>query len=170
MPAVDGEEVTDLAELRELERFLIHEAALADQSRYDEWEQLLEPDMVYWVPRGLGDFDPERHVSILNDNRARIATRIRQLKTGARHAQTPVSPMRRLVSNLVARRLSPTEYEVDSNFALFEMAVQGDPRLQMWAGSMLHRLRRTPAGLRMYFKRVSLVNGDQPLPTMAFII
>ena len=39
--------------------FLYLEARLADESRYLEWEALVEDDMVYWVPRGEGDFDIE---------------------------------------------------------------------------------------------------------------
>jgi benzoate/toluate 1,2-dioxygenase beta subunit len=158
------------SELAELERFVYTEAQLADESRYDEWEALAEDDMIYWVPRGGGDFLPDRDVSLINDNRSRLATRIRQLKTGTRHSQTPVSSMRRLISNLVAVRTGANEYEVESNFALFEMQLQSLEHVTIWAGRTVHRLRRTDAGLRMHFKKVMLINGDQPVPTLAFLI
>ncbi len=163
-PSVDG------AELAELTRFVYAEAQLADESRYDDWEALAAADMIYWVPRGGGDFSPDRDVSLINDNRSRLGTRIRQLKTGTRHSQTPASSMRRLISNLVAVRVSDTEYEVESNFALFEMQLQSLDQMTIWAGRTIHRLRRDDSGLKMYFKKVMLINGDLPVPTLAFLI
>ncbi|MDO8280010.1 MAG: aromatic-ring-hydroxylating dioxygenase subunit beta [Burkholderiaceae bacterium] len=160
----------DPQELALIERFLYTEAQCADESRYDDWEALVEPDMIYWVPRGEGDFDPSRDVSIINDNRPRLATRIRQLKTGTRHSQSPVSPMRRLISNIVATRTGEGLYQVESNFALFEMRVQSTGSMTIWAGRVVHKLRRTDAGLKMYFKKVMLINGDEPVPTLAFLI
>lgn len=160
----------DAADFALIERFVYLEAQYADESRYDDWESLVDEDMVYWVPRGEGDFLPDRDVSLINDNRSRLATRIRQLKTGTRHSQSPVSQMRRLISNLVVTRVSESEYLVESNFALFEMQLQSMNSMTIWAGRTVHKLRRTDAGLKMYFKKVMLVNGDQPVPTLAFLI
>lgn len=103
------------------------------------------------------------------DNRARLATRIRQLKTGTRHSQTPVSSMRRVISNLVVSEIGKEEYLIESNFALFEMQLQSMDHLNIWAGRTIHKLRQTDGGLKMYLKKVLLVNGDKPLPTMAFL-
>ncbi|MBC5763004.1 aromatic-ring-hydroxylating dioxygenase subunit beta [Ramlibacter albus] len=161
--------VTEL-ERREIETFLYTEAQYADESRYDLWESLVEDDMVYWVPRGSGDLSPNRDVSIINDNRSRLATRIRQLKTGTRHSQTPPSEMRRLISNIVTSRLEDGQYLVESNFALFEMQLQSLDTLTIWAGRTVHRLRRREGTLRMSFKKVILVNGARPVPTLAFLI
>jgi 3-phenylpropionate/cinnamic acid dioxygenase small subunit len=158
------------AERREIEDFLTLEARLADESRYAEWEELVEPDMYYWIPRGEGDFDRDRDISITADNRSRLANRIKQLKTGARHAQVPPSPMRRLYGNVEAYLRGDGEYTVFCNFSLFEMRVQSTGHLQVWAGRMEFHLRRRDGGLRMFFKRVSLINGDQPVPSIAFIL
>jgi 3-phenylpropionate/cinnamic acid dioxygenase small subunit len=168
-PAAAREPVTG-DERAAVESFIYREAQLADESRYDEWESLVEDDMIYWVPRGAGDFSPDRDVSLINDNRSRLATRIRQLKTGTRHSQTPVSSMRRLISNIVAVRTAEGEYEVESNFALFEMQLQSLDSMTIWAGRTMHRLRRRDGALRMSFKKVMLVNGDRPVPTLAFLI
>ncbi len=168
--AVPAYEPVSESERAAIETFLYREAQLADESRYDEWESLLEDDMIYWVPRGAGEFSPDRDVSLINDNRSRLATRIRQLKTGTRHSQTPVSSMRRLLSNLVVARTGDGEYQVESNFALFEMQVQSLDRMTIWAGRTVHRLRLRDGVLRMSFKKVMLINGDRPVPTLAFLI
>jgi len=166
----DASHLDNFCEWNEIQEFLYLEARLADESRYKEWEELLDNDMIYWVPRGEGDFDPQRDVSIINDNRARLATRLRQLRTGTRHSQTPVSQMRRLLANIQPRRISETEYHVGSNFALFEMQMQSTERVVIWAGRVEHKLRRSESGLRMFFKKVVLVNGGEPIPSLAFLI
>ena len=61
----------------QIEEFLFLEARLQDEHRYDEWEALWEDDALYWVPM-KDDADPERSVSYIYDNRARLASRIRQ--------------------------------------------------------------------------------------------
>jgi 3-phenylpropionate/cinnamic acid dioxygenase small subunit len=157
---------------REIEAFLFLEARLADESRYAEWEALVTDDMHYWVPKGAADYDPSERLSYINDNRARLATRIRQLKTGLRHAQTPPSPMRRLLSSIeiLAVDEAAGTYTVASNFVVYELAVQAGAQLRVWPGRVTHRLRRIDGTLRMSQKIVELVAADVPQWNMAFLI
>ncbi len=155
---------------RDIEAFVYLEARLADESRYDEWEALVTDDMHYWVPFGPGDYEPGTRVSYINDNRARLGTRIRQLATGVHHAQDPPSSMRRVVSNIEILSAEGDEFEVGSNFVLYEHAVQATGHLRLWAGRATHCLRRTADGLRMAAKKVELVNSTSPLPNLPFII
>lgn len=157
---------------REIEAFLFHEARLADESRYEEWEALLTDDVHYWVPAAAPDYDPSSRLSYINDNRSRLATRLRQLKTGVRHAQTPPSVMRRLVSNIEVLSADDAvgAYEVGSNFVLYELAHQATGDIRVWAGRTIHRLRRIDGRLRMAAKRVELVNAAGPIPNLTFLI
>ena len=155
---------------REIEDFLFHEAMLADESRYEEWEALVTDDIHYWVPSGDGDYEPGTRMSFLNDNRTRLATRIRQLETGVRYSQVPKSPMRRMISNIQVLDIDGDEYEVASNFVLYEHAVQATGEIRVWAGRTTHRLRRTDDGLRIAAKKVELVNSTEALPNLSFII
>ena len=157
-------------ERREIEDFLYKEARLADESRYTEWEALVDDDMYYWIPRGEPNYERGKQVSITADNRNRLANRIKQLNTGNQHAQIPPSPMRRLIANLEIERRSATEFTATYNFSLFEMRVQSTGNMQVWAGRMEFHLRRTAGGLRMFYKCVALINGDQPIPSIAFIL
>jgi benzoate/toluate 1,2-dioxygenase beta subunit len=160
----------DEATRREIEDFLFHEAMLADESRYEEWEALVTDDIHYWVPSGTGDYEPGTRLSFLNDNRTRLATRIRQLATGVRYSQVPKSPMRRMISNIQVLDIDGDEYEVASNFVLYEHAVQATGDIRVWAGRTTHRLRRTDEGLRIAAKKVELVNSTEALPNLSFII
>ncbi len=159
-------------EQREIEAFLYREARLADESRYAEWEALVTDDMHYWVPAGPAEGDPAATLSYINDNRARLATRIRQLQTGSRHAQTPASVMRRLLSNIEVLGVSDdgTTYETTANFVLYELAVQSTQELRVWPGRVRHTLRRIDGELRMAGKLVELVTASQPQPNLAFIL
>lgn len=153
--------------LREVEQFLYREARLADEHDYEGWEALWADDAVYWVPAGGDDTDPERHMSIIHDNRARIATRVRQLRTGKRHAQTPVSRVRRIVSNVELLDDGGDTVLVGANFVVHESRERG---LTTWAGRYEYRLRREGDGWRMAAKTVQLVNSDRALDTLAFLI
>lgn len=157
-------------ERSEIEAFVYLEARLADESDYAGWEALLTDDMHYWVPHGKADYEPGAKMSFINDNRTRVATRIRQLRTGHRHAQTPPSPMRRVLSNLEVLERAGDDYVVAANFVLYEHAVQATHSLRVWAGRVTYGLRRTEAGLRMSRKVVELVNAADALPSLAFII
>lgn len=157
------------ADEKALTRFIYLEARLADESRYSDWEALWDDDAVYWVPRGDGEFDPERHVSHIFDNRKRIATRVRLLNTGYRYSQVPASPMRRLISNVEIDAIDDG-FEIASNFMLLEQNVQSHHRQQIWGGRSIHRVRQADAGLRLYYKKVMLVNGDEPIPNLSFLI
>lgn len=157
---------------REIEAFLHLEARLADESRYTEWEALVTDDMHYWVPKGPADHDPATQLAYINDNRTRLATRIRQLATGRRWAQTPPSPMRRLLANIEVLQAGAdgASYTVAANFVLYELAVQVTGALRIWPGRVTFRLRREDGRLRMAQKVVELVTSDMPLPNLAFIL
>jgi 3-phenylpropionate/cinnamic acid dioxygenase small subunit len=159
------------ADHRAVADFLYLEARLADEARYAEWLELWTDDGVYWVPATTDPgADPERHLSHIYDNRARIETRVKLLQTGVRHSQEPASQMRRLVSNIEVEAAADGELVAGSNFILAELAVQARRELHWWAGRVIHRLRRVDGRLRMSRKTVVLVNAAEPLPNLAFLI
>ena len=70
--------------------FLHLEARLADEGRYAEWLALWTDDAVYWVPATTDPAaDPDKHLSHIYDNRARLETRVKMLETGVRWSQAP---------------------------------------------------------------------------------
>jgi benzoate/toluate 1,2-dioxygenase subunit beta len=149
-----------------VEQFLYLEARLQDEHRYPEWEALwVTGEARYWVPMS-DDGDPKTQISYINDNRERLASRIRQLSTGRRHAQTPKSRTRRLISNIEVER-NGSELHVSSNFILVESR-RGSTNL--WGGRTLHRLIDQSSELRIREKTVLLVNNEDSIPNLAFLI
>jgi 3-phenylpropionate/cinnamic acid dioxygenase small subunit len=158
--------------VREIEAFLYLEARLADESRYEDWEALVTDDMHYWVPKGAADHDPGERLAYINDNRSRLATRIRQLATGKRFSQTPPSPLRRVLSNIEVLEADDAagSYRVAANFVLYEVVAQTTGDLRIWPGRATYRLRRVGGTLRMAQKIVELVTSQLPQPNLAFIL
>jgi len=150
--------------------FLYREARLADEARYAEWLALWTDDGIYWVPATTDPgADPDRHLSHIYDNRARLDTRVNLLRSGHRYSQEPASLMRRLVSNVEVAS-EGGELVAESNFILAELSVQAGHEMHWWAGRVTHRLRRVGDELRMSRKKVVLVNAAEPLPNLSFLI
>jgi benzoate/toluate 1,2-dioxygenase subunit beta len=155
-----------------VEQFLYREARLADEGDYDAWEALWTDDALYWVPVGGEGGDPGQQMSVIYDNRNRISTRLKQLRTGKRYAQAPPSNLRRLLSNIefLGGRGSPDgdiDLEVAANFLAIESRSRGT---HLWAGRTTYRLRRRGDDFLLAYKKVVLVDNNQPLPTLGFLI
>ena len=111
-------------------------------------------------------------MSIIFDNRNRISTRMKQVKTGKRYAQSPPSNLRRLIGNveLIGGRANPeggTDLEVSANFLALESRPRGT---HLWGGRTTYRLRRTDEGVRLAYKKVVLVDNEQAVPTLGFLV
>jgi benzoate/toluate 1,2-dioxygenase subunit beta len=111
-------------------------------------------------------------MAAIYDNRSRIATRLKQVRTGKRHAQAPPSNLRRLLSNIEflcgrANSSGGVDLEVGANFLVLESRARGD---HLWGGRVTYRLRRQDGEMRLAYKKVVLVDNDRPIPTLGFLI
>lgn len=156
-----------MSNLREFEQFIYREARLADEHDYDAWEALWTDDALYWVPAAGAMDDPERYVSVIYDNRRRISTRLTQLKTGKRYAQSPPSSLRRMISNVELLGNDGDDTTVGANFVLYESKPRG---VETWAGRVTYVVRRVGDDLKLARKTVLLVNREAALPTLGFLI
>jgi len=163
MPDVMNDALSDAA----IEKFLVREARLVDEHRYDEWLSLWSDDGVYWIPCRADDTDPLCQVSIIYDNRAKLGDRIARLKSGTVLAQDPPPQMRRVVSNIEIERKAGDEFGVESNFIL---VAARSGRQSIWCGRSAYTLRTTDGALKIARKKVLLVNSDQEMPVLQFLI
>ena len=171
LPRRDGGRLTDVVDRQAVVDFLHLEARLADEARYAEWLALWTDDAVYWVPARIdADADPERHLSHIYDNRARLDTRVAMLRTGQRYSQEPASRMRRLISNIEIEPGADGALVASANFILGELSIQARHALHLWIGRTTHPLRPIDGTLRMSHKKVVLINADEPLPNLSFLI
>jgi 3-phenylpropionate/cinnamic acid dioxygenase small subunit len=151
----------------EVSQFLYREARLQDTHDYDAWEALWTDDGIYWVPANGTDTDPERQMSLIYDNRSRIALRIRQLKTGRRHSQTPPSQLARIIANVERLDHAGADIAIACTMQIFETNLRGDT---LWAARCEYRLRPEAAAFRLAYKKVVLVNNNKPLYTISFLV
>ena len=150
-----------------VEQFLYYEADLMDEHRYDEWLELWTDDALYWVPTGRDEVDPKREISLIYDDRTRLQVRIARLKSGFAHAQEPKSRMRRLISNIVVGEETNRDILSRSNFLLVELR-RG--KQDLFAGRTIHRLRPYAGSFKLVFKKVLLVNNDESIDNLTFLI
>jgi len=156
-----------MATLRErIEDFLFHEAKLIDEHRYDEWLALWTEDCLYWVPCNSDDADPARQAMIIYDNRARLDERIYRLTSGAAWAQQPRSRTRRLISNVEVRE-TDGGYAVESNCLIAELRRS---RQDIFAARILYTLRPAGDSFRIALKKVLLLNNDEAIDNLTFLV
>lgn len=157
-----------MTDIREFEQFIYREARFADEHDYDSWEALWTDDALYWVPAGHASMaDPAHQVSVIYDNRRRISTRLAQLRTGKRYAQSPPSNLRRTISNVEILSDTADETTLGANFVLYESKPRG---VFTWAGRTTYVVRKVEGELKLARKTVVLVNSAEALPTLGFLI
>ena len=140
--------------LDEAARFLLHEARLLDEGRFDDWLGLFTEDAWYWVPAVAGQASPHDTVSLMYDDRRLLETRVRRLSNPHIHAQTPPARASRIVANVTVEETDTAGIVVRSKFMMVEYRRNAQ---RLFAGTCRHRL---VAGPKIAWKRVDLVNCE----------
>jgi len=152
---------------QQIENFLYREARLMDEHAYDEWLALWTEDALYWVPANADDIDPQRHVSIVYEDKARLEDRIARLKSGAAYAQDPKSRLRRVIANIEIEEGENGEVTVYANFNLTELRRS---QQRTFAGRTIHKLRPDGTSFKVASKKVLLVNNDEVISNLTFLV
>src|SRR5215213_2144993 len=85
----------------EVEDFLFREAALLDDWKLNEWQELLTDDAAYYVPpNDQPEGDHRNTLFLVADDRERIRQRIIRVLDPNCHAEYPKSRTRRMISNV----------------------------------------------------------------------
>jgi dibenzofuran dioxygenase subunit beta len=91
----------------EIERLLYREAHLLDSSRFDDWLELLAPDLRYWAPvraelpvEQETENEPNR-LLLFDETKSSLTLRIKRLYTGLAWVENPTTRSRRFISNVV---------------------------------------------------------------------
>ena len=144
------------------EQFLIHEARLLDEARFDEWLALFTADAWYWVPSQPDQKSPRDTISLIYDDRRLLETRVRRLASPRIYSQEPRSRTSRIVANVTLEDAAADgpSCTVRSKFQLLEYRRNAQTP---YAGTSFHRLVCVEASIRIAWKRVDLVNCDAAL-------
>jgi 3-phenylpropionate/cinnamic acid dioxygenase small subunit len=148
-----------MLDLARCEQFLLHEARLLDEARFDDWLALFTADGWYWVPSEPGQDNPHDTVSLIYDDRRLLETRVRRLASPRIYSQEPRSRTSRIVSNVTVEDAGANACTVRSKFLIVEYRRESQ---RIFAGTALHRLVLADFGIRIAWKRVDLVDCDAP--------
>jgi 3-phenylpropionate/cinnamic acid dioxygenase small subunit len=147
-------------DLRQCEQFLLHEARLLDDGKFDAWLALFTAEAWYWVPSEPSQADPHETVSLIYDDRRLLETRVRRLASPRMYSQEPRSRTSRMVGNVMIETSGADSAIVRSKFLMIEFRRE---QQRLFGGTALHRLVEMDGRLMIAWKRIDLVNCDAPL-------
>jgi len=146
-------------------QFVIREARLLDEKRFDEWYELFAEDGHYWVPASPDQPDPLNHNSLAYEDRLLLKLRIERLKQPTAYSQKPASRCHHVLQAPEIEKAAKGEFLVRTSFIYTE--TRGDDS-QRYAAVAWHTLVGDP--LRIRLKRVDILNCDAALPSIQLFL
>jgi 3-phenylpropionate/cinnamic acid dioxygenase small subunit len=160
----------------EVAQFLFYEGELLDEYRLEEWLELFTEDGVFWIPLDP-NADPTQSPSILFDDRNMRESRVHQLLHEAHWSQMPRSRIIHSITNVRAENQPNGKLLVRCNLLLTEFRSGGHRTLQYGLGNQrtfaarsVYHLVRTETSWLIALKKVMLINHDQAIENLTFII
>jgi 3-phenylpropionate/cinnamic acid dioxygenase small subunit len=150
----------DTLDLARCEQFLMYEARLLDEAKFDDWLALFTDDAWYWVPSEPDQDNPHDTVSLMYDDRRLLETRVRRLASPRMYSQEPRSRCSRIVANVTLEDVEGRSATVRSKFLMIEYRRE---QQRLFAGTAWHRLVQLDGAIRIAWKRVDLINCDAPM-------
>ena len=146
-------------------QFVIREARLLDEKRFDEWYELFAEDGHYWVPASPNQPDPLNHNSLAYEDKLLLKLRIERLKQPTAYSQKPASRCHHLLQAPEIEKSQKDEFVVRTSFIYTE--TRGDES-QRYAAVAWHTLVGDPMKIRL--KRVDILNCDAALPSIQLFL
>src|SRR5262252_1162815 len=137
---------SETLDLDRCERFLLHEARLLDDGKFDDWLALFTSDAWYWVPSEPDQDNPHDTVSLIYDDRRLLETRIRRLASPRMYSQEPRSRTSRIVDNVTIEDSEGRSATVRSKFLMIEYRRE---QQRLFAGTAWHRLVQIDGAVRI---------------------
>lgn len=166
----------DVETFHRIKNFLMLEAQLLDDRRFDDWFELMTDDVRYVVPvRSTqdveGDNPADEFIKLhhINDNHFRLEQRIKRLETGYAWSEKPPTRTRHYVSNVRVLEEDADEYSVRSNLLLY-LSRGGSEEYTVLSGERDDVLRQAQGHLRLARRTVFLDNTSLPLDSISVFI
>jgi 3-phenylpropionate/cinnamic acid dioxygenase small subunit len=143
----------------DLIRFVIHEARLIDEQRFDEWLDLFTEDAYYWMPLEMGQTDPILQQSLFYDDLTLMRIRVERLKGARTFSQKPKSRCHHVLQTPLVETMDEdgNRYVTWTPFHYLETRLDEQT---LFAGWSTHEITLQGGALKMRLKRVDLVNPD----------
>ena len=144
---------------QELIDFVLREARMLDQQRYEEWLNLYAEDGYYWMPLEWGQTDPRLTCSLMYEDKLLLRVRVERLKGDRTFSQKPKSRSHHVLQmpHVESRDEKANEYVTWTSMHYVETRLDEQNLYAAWA---IHHLTVQDGKLRIGLKRVDLVNCD----------
>ena len=153
--------------VKEIEDLFYYEADLLDERHYIEWLELFTDDVRYWMPmrKNLpyrderGDITDENDIAWIDDDKATLAKRVRQIRTGVHWAEEPASRICHIISNIrlvepAALEAGEQDLSVTSRFCVYRNRVETET--DFLVGRRHDTLRRIDGRLKVARRKIIL--------------
>jgi len=137
----------------DVQNFIFHEAALLDEWRLKEWEELLTEDAAYYVPANdQPNSDHHNTLFTIADDRERIHQRVIRILDPSCHAESPPSRTRRIIGNIRIIGRESDELTVVANFVCYRF--RRYERVREYVGSYRYKLKCVEDSFQIRERRV----------------
>ena len=153
----------------DLARLVRHEARLIDEKRFDEWLALFTDDAHYWVPAAPGQTDPLGHNSLAYEDRLLLELRVERLKSSRAFSQRPPSRCLHVLQEPEPEKLDYERGEFLVRTPFLYTETRGDES-QRYAATAWHSLVKVNGKLKIWLKRVDILNSDAALPSIQLFL
>lgn len=139
--------------------FVIAEARMLDELRFDDWLGLFTDDAYYWMPLAHGQTDPKLHASLMYEDKMLLNVRIERLRGTRTFSQQPKSRCHHLLQTPEVESCDEAAGVYTTRTAFHYLETRMDEQT-LYAGWATHTLVGQADALRIRLKRVDLVNCD----------
>ena len=149
--------------------FVLAEARLLDELRFDEWLQLFAEDGHYWMPLAHGQTDARLHASLMYEDKLLLKIRVERLHGARTFSQQPRSRCHHLLQQPTVESRDDASGVYSTRTAFHYVETRLDEQT-LYAGWATHTLVEADGALRIRLKRVDLVNCDAAFGSMQLFI
>jgi len=144
---------------KEIIDFVIHEARLLDQHRFEEWLALYTDDAYYWMPLEWGQTDPKLVGSLMYEDKLLLQIRVERLKGNRTFSQKPKSRCHHVLQTPQIDSRDDAKGEYVTWTPMHYIETRQDEQ-QLYAAWATHTLALVDGVLKIKLKRVDLVNCE----------
>lgn len=142
----------------DVEQFLYRQAELLDDKDWQGWIDLFTPDGMYWMPPNRSYTTWDGQPAIFAEDKNLMNVRRGRVMHPDAWSQRPQWGTNHVVSNVCIRKVAKNgDVEVTSRFHMLEMRRDD---IRHFAGSYLHKLKKTPKGFAIRLQRVDMTNAE----------
>ena len=154
---------------QELIGFVVREARLIDQQRFDEWLDMYADDAFYWMPLEWNQTDPRLTCSLMYEDKLLLSIRVERLKGARTFSQKPKSRCHHVLQTpqVDSRDAATNSYVTWTPIHYVETRLDEQALYAAW---VTHHLSVENGKLRIKLKRVDILNCDAMLPSIQLFL